>query len=89
MGFKNVTLHDKGMPARKTVVYAAGYGGYYDLITEKTLSIGLDYSFVGDEYIQSTSFVPFNKYLSNTKENLSQRKIKKFYLETKNNGNNK
>ena len=85
---ENNTMEVNGMFSRETIVYDTGYGDYYDLITDKTLSAGLQFSFVGNEYIRSTSFVPYNEYLNNQKQNLSKRKIKKLYKKHKNIGNN-
>lgn len=84
---KYINLHSQGMPVRKTVVYDTGYGDYYDLITEKRLSVGLQYVPVGSEYIKPKSFVSYNEYLNNQKENLSKRKIKKLYMENKKEAN--
>ena len=74
--------------SRKTIVYDSDYGDYYDLLVDKMLSVNLPGSAVGTEVIDVKSFVPFNEHLCNTKENLSKRKIKKLYMNSKNNDNN-
>jgi len=72
--------------SRDTLVYQKSNGRFYDLLGKKHLNGDFEWSSeIGTEIVSAEHLIPFNTEVNQNKQNLSKRKIKKLYIENKNN----